>query len=220
MKADLHVHSCYSEDGKSTPQEIIESAKALGFGCIAVTDHNEFRIFDEIKDNGEIIIIPAEEVSSKHGHIVALGIDRHIEKGLSIPDTIDLIHEAGGIAIAAHPYRWYTGLGKKNVLKHAHLFDGVEARNARSTPRNNRKAEELAVFVGKFITAGSDAHTPECIGGGFVDLPDDCRTWQDVIQAIKDKKTVPHSISRKPTGSVKFAYKCVTKWARRGFRGI
>ena len=70
MKADLHVHSCYSEDGHSKPQEIIDAAVARGIGCIAVTDHNEFRAHLEMNDD-RVIIIPAEEVSSKKGHILA-----------------------------------------------------------------------------------------------------------------------------------------------------
>ena len=38
MKADLHIHSVHSKDGKSTPEQIVEAALAAGLGCIAVTD--------------------------------------------------------------------------------------------------------------------------------------------------------------------------------------
>ena len=116
MKADLHVHTMFSKDGRTTPEQLLKRAEELGIGCIAVTDHNEFKAFDLLKDNGKIIIIPAEEVSSSEGHIVALGIDRVIPPRKSIQETIDLIHEAGGYAFAAHPYRWWSGLGEKNTL--------------------------------------------------------------------------------------------------------
>ena len=70
MKADLHVHTCYSNDGKTTLEELLEYAERHGIGCVAVTDHNEFEAYPRLKDNGRIIIIPAEEVSSAEGHIV------------------------------------------------------------------------------------------------------------------------------------------------------
>ena len=102
MKADLHVHTLYSNDGKTTLEELLEYAERMGIGCIAVTDHNQFEAYERLKDNGRVIIVPAEEVSSAEGHIVALGIDRLIPRDLSIQETIDRIHEAGGYAFAAH----------------------------------------------------------------------------------------------------------------------
>ncbi|MBQ7702451.1 MAG: PHP domain-containing protein [Candidatus Methanomethylophilaceae archaeon] len=220
MKADLHVHSMYSEDGHSTPEEIIARAKELGFGCIAITDHNDFRSFEDVKDCKDIIFVPGEEVGSADGHIIALGIDREIPKHLPIPETIDLIHEAGGIAIAAHPYRWWTGLGEKNTLMYADRFDGIEALNARSTKKHNTKSLKLATENGKCITAGSDAHKPGPIGGGYVELPDDCRTWQDVIQAIKDRKVVPYSSNRKMIASLRYGLRSIFNWSKRGFHDM
>lgn len=214
MKADLHVHTCYSNDGKTTMEELVQTAVAKGIGVIAVTDHNSFEAYHELKDNGKVIIIPAEEVSSKEGHIVALGIDRLIPRDLSIQETIDKIHEAGGYAIAAHPYRWWSGLGEKNTLKYD--FDGIEARNGRSIPSANRKSEKLARRIGKPITAGSDAHTPRHIGEGYVELPDDIETWQDAVKAIMEGEVGLFSHSRHLKGTLKYGVKSIGEWLLRG----
>lgn len=214
MKADLHVHTCYSNDGKTTMDELVQTAVEKGIGVIAVTDHNSFEAYHELKDNGRVIIIPAEEVSSKEGHIVALGIDRLIPRDLSIQETIDKIHEAGGYAIAAHPYRWWSGLGEKNTLKYD--FDGIEARNGRSIPSANRKSEKLARKVGKPITAGSDAHTPHHIGEGYVELPDDIETWQDAVRAIMEGEVGLFSHSRHFKGTLKYGIKSIGEWILRG----
>lgn len=190
---------------------------AEGLGCVAITDHNEFKAFEDEKDNPEgIIVIPAEEVSSSEGHIVALGIDRQIPRDLGIQETIDAIHEAGGIAIAAHPYRWWSGLGVKNTL--AYDFDGIEALNARSIPSANRKSLKLAKKIGKPMTAGSDAHTPEKIGHGYVELPDNLTTWQEVMSALKERKAEPHSRSRSMNGTVRYGVKSIVQWIFRGFK--
>ncbi len=216
MKADLHVHTCFSKDGKSTPEQVIEQCIEKGIGCVAITDHNEFKAFDILKDNGKVIVIPAEEVSSAEGHIVALGIDRLIPQGMSIQETIDAIHEAGGYAFAAHPYRWWSGLGEKNTLKYP--FDGVEAMNARSISSANKRSMKLAKSIGKPITAGSDAHSPHRVGWGHVTLPDGLETWQEVVQAIMDNKATAQSASRHFGETLRYGFKSITQWIKRGFR--
>jgi hypothetical protein len=195
----------------------VETAIAHGIGCIAVTDHNEFQAYELLKDNKDVIIIPAEEVSSKEGHIIALGIDRQIPRGLSIQETIDKIHEAGGYAIAAHPYRWWSGLGEKNTLNYP--FDGIESRNARSIPSANRRSEKLAAKIGKPITAGSDAHTPGRIGWGYIDIPDSTSNWQEAVEYIMthtDSKV--HSHSRHFYQTIRYGFKSIGQWMFRGFR--
>ena len=217
MKADLHVHTMFSLDGKTTMEQLVETAKERGIKCIAVTDHNEFKAFDLLKDNKDIIVIPAEEVSSSKGHIVALGIDRHIPPRLSIQETIDLIHEAGGYAFAAHPYRWWSGLGEKNTL--AYPFDGTEARNGRSIPSANRKTEALAKRIGKPISAGSDAHTPKHIGDGYIELPDTVTTWQEAVEAIMSGNIIDsQSNSRHMGGTLHYGFKSISEWMLRGFK--
>jgi len=216
MKADLHIHSNYSNDGVSTVEEIVDMAVEKGLGCIAITDHNNFEAYEKVKDNGKVIVIPGVEVSSKEGHILAYGIDRNIPRDMSIKDTIDAIHEAGGVAFAAHPYRWWSGLGEKNTLDHD--FDGVEALNARSVRGSNRKSLKLATSIGKPISAGSDAHTPEFIGEGFVEFPDGIKTWEEALAAIMEKKVIVHSNNRRVTGTLKYGIKSILEWIFRGFK--
>lgn len=217
MKADLHVHTCYSNDGKTTPEQLVEHAVAKGIGCIAVTDHNSFEAYHVLKDNGRVIIIPAEEVSSSEGHIIALGIDRQIPRDLPIQETIDLIHEAGGYAFAAHPYRWWSGLGERNTRDHP--FDGIEARNGRSVPSANRRSERLAREIGKPITAGSDAHTPRHIGEGYIEIPDTVSTWQEAVEAIMSCNIVGlDSNDRHFVATLKYGTKSIGEWMLRGFK--
>jgi len=216
MRADLHVHSCYSNDGVSTPDQIVEVAVQVGLGCVAITDHNSFEAYFDIKDNGKVIIIPGEEVSSKEGHILAFGINKEIPRGMSIQETIDAIHEAGGYAFAAHPYRWWSGIGEKNTL--SYNFDGTEARNARSVRGANKKSEKLAAKIGKPSSAGSDAHSPIRIGHGYVDLPDGLTTWQEVVAALMRGEAKASSKSRRMKGSLKYGIKSIGQWIGRGFK--
>lgn len=216
MKADLHIHSSFSNDGRVSPEEIVDVALERGMGCIAITDHNHFEAYDTIKDDGRIIVIPGEEVSSKEGHILAYGIDSHIPRGLSVQDTIDAIHDAGGYAFAAHPYRWWSGLGEETVLKYP--FDGLEAANSRSYGKDNKKSAELAERVGKPVSAGSDAHTKRHIGYSYVELSDSVKTWQDAVAEIMSGPLPYVGSNRHFKSTMRYGIKSIGLWISRGFK--
>ena len=215
MRGDLHIHSTFSNDGRSTVDEIIEYAKANGYGCIAISDHNSFSSYEIASKHDNIIAVPAEEVSSSEGHILAYGINSEIPRGKGVLETIDLIHDAGGIAVAAHPYRWWSGIGEKNVVDE---FDGVEAFNARSTKGHNGKARELAKRMGKPITGGSDAHHVIYIGSAYTEFSDGINEWEDVIKAILSGNVTLGGTSRTRSETVRYGYKSITEWIGRGFK--
>ncbi|MCL2607919.1 MAG: PHP domain-containing protein [Methanomassiliicoccaceae archaeon] len=215
MKGDLHIHSSFSNDGKSTVEEIVNNAKRMGLGCIAIADHNDFRSYDIASKQDQIIAVPAEEVSSSEGHILAYGISCEIPRGRSVLETIDMIHDAGGIAVAAHPYRWWSGLGEENVVS---AFDAVETFNARSTEGSNDKAVKLAESMNKPMTAGSDAHHVSHIGNAYMEFSDGITDWEGVVKAILNKDAVIGGKHRTRADTVKYGYKSITEWIGRGFR--
>jgi hypothetical protein len=135
---------------------------------------------------------------------------------MTIKETIDAIHEAGGVAFAAHPYRWWSGLGERDVLEND--FDGTEALNARSSPSSNRRSEALAARIGKPVSAGSDAHNAEDIGGGIVELPDSITTWQEALDAVMEGKARPSGISRSALSTLRYGSKSIGEWILRGFK--
>lgn len=213
MKVDLHVHSKYSEDGYQSVSFILNSCRKRRIGAVAITDHNSFAAYHDAEDNGDIIVIPGEEVSSSEGHILALGIDREIPRGMGVKETIDAIHEAGGVAIAAHPYRWWSGLGVKNIIPE---FDGIEGRNGKSMPQDNWRSRRLAKRMGKFVTAGSDAHI--CgVGYTYLTVSDECKTWQEVLQEIKAGRVEIRGNSRYLVGTLFYVLHSVFGWMFRGF---
>ncbi|MDD2410953.1 MAG: PHP-associated domain-containing protein [Candidatus Methanomethylophilaceae archaeon] len=216
MKADLHIHSSFSNDGRTDPVTIVDVAVKRGIGCIAITDHNSFEAYDLVKNDGRLIVVPGEEVSSKEGHILAYGIDRQIPRGLSVRDTIDAIHDAGGFAFAAHPYRWWSGLGEKTVLENP--FDGIEAANSRSYRKDNAGSAALAARVGCPVSAGSDAHTTRHIGYGYIVLSDGPTSWTDVIKEMMSGPLPATSSSRHMKSTVRYGFKSIGLWMSRGFR--
>ena len=79
--ANLHLHSVYS-DGVFTPRELCEKAKSLGYGAIALTDHDTYAGYKELKSAADELglrhVIGAEFSAEAFGevfHIVALDFD-------------------------------------------------------------------------------------------------------------------------------------------------
>lgn len=216
MKADLHVHTDHSSDGVSSVKEMLDKARSLGMGCIAITDHNTMAGYHEAEgmDHG-LILIPAMEISSADGHILAYGLEGEVAAGMSVKDTVAAIHAVGGIAVAAHPYRTWSGLGEANVIED---FDAVEVLNGRSAAKGNRSASVLAKRMGKPVTAGSDAHRTDHMGDAYSILPFDCRDSDDVIRAIIQGRVTPAGDSRSAMGTLAYVLKAVSEWIGRGFR--
>ena len=51
MPSDLHIHTTFS-DGRNTPEEIVEAAKAAGLRYIAITDHDSVEGVTELYESG------------------------------------------------------------------------------------------------------------------------------------------------------------------------
>jgi predicted metal-dependent phosphoesterase TrpH len=189
VKADLHVHTTYSSDSVITPKELVFYAKKRGLTAVAVTDHNTVEGAQKISKETDFLIIPGTEVSSLHGHIVGLNLNTLIPRGLSADETVDRIHEAGGIAIACHPYAMLKGSVGKHVTG---KFDAVEAINASAFPftRATSKAHQLAERLKLPKVAGTDAHYGPVIGQAYT-LIDSEPNVEAIIKAIKNGHCKP-----------------------------
>ena len=166
IRADLHVHTTYSKDSLITPKDLIYYSKKRGLNAVAVTDHNFLDGAYKIAKETDFLIIPGMEVSSSDGHIVALNVHELIPRGFSAAETVEMIHRAGGVAIACHPYVLFKGCLRDKV---GETFDAIEVINARAFPfrRSVKKAEEKAQKFNLPRVAGTDAHYGPQIGYGY-----------------------------------------------------
>ena len=192
LSADLHVHTSCSGDGESKVEDVIAAARAAGLDAIALTDHDTTegcRIAAGIPS--DILIIPGVEVSTRQGHMLALGVCGPVPKGLDVLETIDLVHSMGGVAILPHPFHRYrhgVALKLKEALEAA---DAIEVFNSRYILGGaNRKAYRYARRLGKPMVAGSDAHNCRYIGYGRT-LIDAELSVAGVLEAIRTGKTRP-----------------------------
>jgi predicted metal-dependent phosphoesterase TrpH len=196
MKADLHVHTNFSYDGISSPEEVVQAALDKGIGCICITDHEELGGIKRalrFAFGKDILIIPGIEVSSRSGHILGINIKRKIPAGLSASETVKEIKKQGGIAIAAHPFDIYPfGFrGGEEAIRKID-FDAIEVFNAGRILRNcHDKALKLASQQSFPITAGSDAHRSSYVGRGYLEFDQEIGSSRDLVKLIEEKGGMP-----------------------------
>ncbi|MBN3037077.1 MAG: PHP domain-containing protein [Candidatus Diapherotrites archaeon] len=182
MKFDLHTHSTHSVDAVMTAQELVDALVKAGIDGFALTDHNTvagIRKARAAAKKAGLEFIPGIEVSALRGHILGLGIEENIPRGLPAEEVVDRIHGAGGLAIAAHPYdilRQRLGDLVKELP-----FDAVETANGK-TIYGNARARRVAEELNAAQTGGSDAHAAYEVGSAWTEC-------DDPIRDIKNKKT-------------------------------
>jgi predicted metal-dependent phosphoesterase TrpH len=183
LKIDMHVHSSYSADSIITPEELVFYAKKRGLNGVAVTDHDRLDGALKIAAETDFLIIPGIEVRSSDGHVVGLNITKPVPPKMSATETVNKIHDAGGIAVACHP----TGLFKGGLGQRANAsFDAVEVINSSAIPFGYtvKQNAKIAFRLGKPQLAGSDAHYGPEIGCAYtlVDAEPDVNS---ILKAIR-----------------------------------
>jgi hypothetical protein len=110
-RGDLHLHTVHS-DGERHPHEMASAAQAGGLDFIVSTDHNTNaanRAWPACSTGG-LLVIPGEEVTTRHGHWLAVGLSprawvdwRYGPRDGVFPRFAAEVREAGGLVVAAHP---------------------------------------------------------------------------------------------------------------------
>jgi len=181
----MHVHTRYS-DGLNSPEEVIREALKRGLQGVSITDHNVIEgSLEAVKIGRKLgaIVVPGVEVRSRGGDILAYGVYENIKPKLSVMETLDAIREAGGIAVAAHPYSRFVRRLSLGDLVRRYPFDGIEVFNSRARIEDNNKAAEVARELGLPGTAGSDAHSIWEVGNAYIVV--EANNSEEVIKAIK-----------------------------------
>ena len=214
--ADLHIHSTYSHDATITVRAILKQAADVGLNVIAVTDHDEIRGSLEAHKFAPtygIESIPAAEVTTKDGHLVALFVKTLPPSGLTLVDTLIHIGKLGGIAFAPHPFNNLPGSLSMEVVvgaltnPHAKsVLKGIETHNM-GTQSFDSVAQKLAIYLPLAKIASSDAHVYWAIGAGRTEFPGE--TAQDLRNALDHNTTVPIPYEGE------FSTRALLSWARR-----
>jgi len=194
LSAELHCHSALSHDGRDPVELLLEQAEAVGLDVLAVTDHDAIEASleaAELAPEYGLLVVPGLEVTSRAGHVLALGVEEVVPAGLSFEETLSRIRALGGIAVVPHPFqKSRSGVAANLTDDQLASADAIEVYNSRLlTGRGNRRAREFAEARGLPMTAGSDAHIAEMVGQAVTEVDAEEATVAGVVDAVRAGRT-------------------------------
>jgi predicted metal-dependent phosphoesterase TrpH len=202
-KADMHLHTLYS-DGTASVQQVLDHVeRATDLDLVAITDHERIdgaQRAAEIHAAGDYSfeLVVGEEITTRRGHVLGLFLTERVPALRPLGETLERIHDQGGIAIAPHSLAPLTpSLGRRSLLAThrpadpRHRLDAIELMNPSTAGRARRAARErLNAEVLRLPAVGnSDAHVLEGIGTAWTWFPG--ATADDYRAAIAATTTRP-----------------------------
>ena len=207
---DMHCHTTNgASDSALTPAELVEVAGRIGLTGVNVSEHD--RVWDrhtlaKFREQTDMFVCPGMEVSTDLGHIIAIGLPEYmpgIRRATELRKAVDAV---GGYMIACHPFRhWFDPVtfarnGKpqpvmtpENMAKLEvfGLVDAIEVLNGANTPRENRFALEVANYLGKPGTGGSDAHSTSGVGIYTVQFEKQLTSVAEMLEELHARRFKP-----------------------------
>jgi hypothetical protein len=176
IDVDLHMHTNHSYDCATPVDVLLESAKQVGLGAIAVTDHNEISGAHAAFEQAQgIKVIVAEEIKTQsQGEVIGLFLQEKIPRGMTLAQTIAAIKQQGGLVYVPHPFdRLHSVPDYEHLLEIVEEIDVIEVFNARVAVKEfNEEAMRFAAKYRIVAGAGSDAHVPQGLGSVRIRMRD------------------------------------------------
>ncbi|TLZ99509.1 MAG: histidinol-phosphatase [Methanobacteriota archaeon] len=220
MLLDLHNHTRYSPDSRVDPAALVGVARKTRLAGVAITDHNSVGGIEiaEAAADPDFLVIPAIEVSTRSGHVLGYGIREVIPRDLSVSETAERIVALGGVPVAAHPFRFWSGLGPVAVAETT--FPAYETCNGRTLRRGNLRARALARERKLGETGGSDSHFLDEVAKAVTVVDAGALRLDDVLQLLSQGRTLAQGRNRGSAATVRYVSKAVGEWILRGMRRI
>jgi predicted metal-dependent phosphoesterase TrpH/glycosyltransferase involved in cell wall biosynthesis len=193
VHVDLHMHTDHSPDCATPVDTLLSTAKAVGLGAIAITDHNEISGALEARERADgIKVIVAEEVkTADQGEVIGLFIEEKIPRGLTLAETIAEIRRQGGLVYVPHPFdRMHAVPDYEHLLDVVEDIDAIEVFNPRVAISTFN--EEAARFAAKYrivAGAGSDSHVAQGLGSVKIRMRD-FEGPEEFLESLRDADIV------------------------------
>ena len=201
IDVDLHMHTDHSGDCETPVEVLLATAKEVGLGAIAVTDHNEIsgalEAREKAKAAGVKVIVGEEVKTAEQGEVIGLFIEEKIPRGLSMAETVAEIKRQGGLVYVPHPFdRMHAVPDYEHLPAILADIDAIEVFNPRvAIGAFNEEAVRFAAKYRIVAGAGSDSHVAQGLGSVRIRMRD-FDGPQEFLQSLRDAEitTKPSSL--------------------------
>ena len=185
-----------------SPQELLAAAPSAGLNGVCVTDHYSIAgadVTQRLSHSQEIPVFRGVEARTDLGDMLVFGYYRDLREGISLDRLCAIVHEAGGLVFAAHPFHTRGGPSLAQAFRRRGLdletewdrveamrhLDGVETLNGNVAPADNALARSLGAQLGVPGIGGSDAHTAHMLGTAATRFPAPIRSDHELVAALR-----------------------------------
>lgn len=201
IDVDLHMHTDHSGDCETPVEVLLATAKEVGLGAIAVTDHNEISGALEAREKaraaGVKVIVGEEVKTAEQGEVIGLFIEEKIPRGLTMAETVAEIKRQGGLVYVPHPFdRMHAVPDYEHLPEILDDIDAIEVFNPRvAIGAFNEEAVRFAAKYRIVAGAGSDSHVAQGLGSVRIRMRD-FDGPQEFLQSLRDAEitTKPSSL--------------------------
>jgi len=190
LRGNLHTHTTRS-DGQETPETMLRGYAELGHDFLAISDHDQPAVTD-LPTVGNLILLPAVEVSAGCAHVLDVGSRRLVLPGMGQQALLDEINADSGFPVLCHPvwkdhydhYPW-------EQLRYLTGYVGLEIFNGGCRDQYNWHSAvekwDLLLGLGRKVWgfANDDSHALNEIGRGWNVVRAADRTPEAILQAFR-----------------------------------
>jgi predicted metal-dependent phosphoesterase TrpH len=196
IKVDLHIHT--HDDPKDvidySAHQLLERARELGFGVLAITLHDAVfdrpEVYADAKAMG-ILLIPAAEMRLEGADAIVLNITAEEVVDLKTFADLRALRARRGksiFTIAPHPFYVLGGSIGPRLLEEIDCFDAIELCHFHKGLVNpNWRAARVAKKFRKPLIATSDAHRLHAFGRHYTEIRRPAElTIENVFAALRN----------------------------------
>jgi hypothetical protein len=201
MRIDLHIHTHpRSPCSAINPEDLLQKARRVGLDGLCLTEHQhrwDVGEIDNLSRNGGLQIFQGNEITTNQGDILVFGYREDVRGVVPIQDLRKEVQAAGGLMIAAHPFRGFLLFGITQLRMDVEqacqrpvfqYVDGVEVFNCKLTDPENDMARQVAAHLGLLGVAGSDAHRLDEVGRCVTILEREVHTEKELIEELRARR--------------------------------
>ncbi|HPC85953.1 MAG TPA: PHP-associated domain-containing protein [Smithellaceae bacterium] len=199
---DLHIHTRrYSGCSFIEYEDLIEQAASAALSGFALTEHGmrwpdeEFDRLRNFAAERGMLLINGQEINTfdashrSEGEFLVFGLSRSLTRPCSADELVHIVHEEGGIVIAAHPFKLarggkshYYGAGDRVYRLKLDAIELCHPDHGEAAMKKVRRAMDALNIPG---TGGSDAHKILQVGTCVTVFENPARNEDEFLREIR-----------------------------------
>lgn len=199
VRVDFHMHTMWSGDAATTPDELRDAVVATNLDVLCITDHGTVNGALALAKELPCRVVVGQEVRTWAGEVIGLFLQERLPYGLPAHEAVAAIREQGGLVYVPHPFDPMRHCLKEDVLvtlAAEGLLDAIEVFNAKTALAHlNERGASFAADHGLPGGAGSDSHEPTALGAAYVEMPDFDGPIE-FLRSLSDGHVVGHHYDR------------------------